>query len=370
LNVSLPTHQAWREIAVAIHSTIFAYGVSPKHLCIGGHWDDGLFESLMQQHPAFLQAVQTFSLADVKPTERMLRLLSSLPSLETLEMHEAHTWDETHRIPECEGFNRLTTIQLTGICPIEAYMVLNSLNPKAPISHLILDPVYNEAPGLDGNLFPDSTLLHNLVSLELKLELWMQDQLSKDTRRSLGSFRQLQNLTIGSYNALGGDDFEWRGTLRNLTQLRTLSLAESPQSFRSDSELTLGFIEIALECCPMLVSLAGSFDLNEDYIPYPVPTKKHLNLEVVDLGFSYFRWYTKDSDDFAPPEHWVSQAVDYLTSLTEYPCEIRISDNYLTYMGDSVHKDIEPWHSRLVQSFRAAVKLANFLKTTRKVESS
>jgi hypothetical protein len=63
LKVSLPTHQSWRELAALIHSTIFASGVCPRHLYIGGQWDDSHLESLAQQHPAFLRDIQTFELA-------------------------------------------------------------------------------------------------------------------------------------------------------------------------------------------------------------------------------------------------------------------------------------------------------------------
>jgi hypothetical protein len=350
-----------KSLADTLHSELFKQVVSPTHLSIGFHLDEDLFESLMLLHPNFHQTIRHFNLRGTVPSERKMKLIASWPALETLRMDLPLLYNTMEPIPKCQGFQKLKEIKLVDFYHDDAYKLLSSIDPKATsIKRLILGVEYSQnQPVL---LFPETALLNGLVFLEVHLEGDGQRFLADDLlRHRLGSFGHLQSLTIASMVALEGDDETWEKALRNLCQLRRLSLGEGARflDFHQDTP-TIRVTQIALTHCPFLIRFAGSFDLDQENLPNQPTKRYHHHIQALDLGASYFRSYEMDlSYDFEDPKHWVNRAVTYLTSMAEHPFEINIEDYVATESYSPAEDRVTKWRRACVLTFRYDVETIN-----------
>jgi hypothetical protein len=321
--------------------------------------DESIILSFMPLYCKFLHCVRELCLVGITLGISEICTLASLESLQTLDIGNCRIGKavigiEGLEIPECRGFKELDNVMINQECASEIYTLLKHFDLRVTIKHLTV-----HCGGYDGSaLFPKGTLLEGLESLELSMSTHTSDP-CVFFDNCLGSLRGLQHLKVKSQPfPMDGDDVEWEFVLMHLPQLRSLSLDyDSHEGFGDDFSPTLGLVQIALECCPFLTSLEGTFDLSAEHIPSTPITRKHQRLEAINIGCSYFPWYTKDlPDDFDTPKDWVDRVSKYLTELTAYRCKVSMEEGYLSQWGIGTADWVGEWHRELVCAVQDAIR--------------
>jgi hypothetical protein len=85
-----------------------------------------------------------------------------------------------------------------------------------------------------------------------------------------------------------------------LPLLEQLSLWEDASGFYWPTSATIGVVQTALTCCPLLLRLTGAFFLDHCYIPETPIGTRHRNIQSIDLCYPYFKVHHR----IEPPEEW------------------------------------------------------------------
>jgi hypothetical protein len=327
----------------------------------GSFWDENIIESLIQQYPHLFHSVRELRLELAFMSDNFMRLLAPLESLQTLEVDIREFRSKNESIARYQGFKRLRTLRLTPNALLtEVGCILSRLDPGLDIRQLTLN--IDDSSSWGAIPFPDTSLLEGLEVLELAVPDIRMKHAADILHNRIESFKHLQELKLISFSSIAGDDQEWKNALQHLPQLHTLSLAEDANEFRVlDPAPTLGLIQLALECCPLLYRIAGIFDLSEEHIPRQAISKKHLRVQIIDLRNSYFRWFVGCPglpDNLGHPEDWALRAGTYLSSFTNHPCRIQITGFEINY-SFTRPEEIKKWRSNALHVFREKIEATN-----------